>query len=222
LSKVTQDATIIDRSKDHNIDPGLVTFSLDMDDRVDTKYFWWRDRLKTGDILVIPFGSMSVSTVSYRGADMLSTDWQQKLMGLPQMQVSPYMTLNAPVIFGGRQLGWTLVRITHVSPIALAIQADGWLLQNAEIAVATSCVGKVLKLRSDLLLPTKLTCGHENETRTIAGQPDGQGGLVFSIPVPKSGNGNEVILRLTCADAPPSSRDDNRPFLLHLVEASVD
>lgn len=202
--------------------PGLATVSFDQDLQMDRHYYWYRDRLKQGDVLVIPFGNVPIPFVSFRGADIFSSDWQNKLSCLPQVEAVPYAIVSSSAgrLAGNWHLGWALLKVKRVYPVALSIEPDGWLLQDAVIALPGALSGRTLKMQTDMPQP-RILRGSASSPFIAVGAPDHAGGLIFSIPLPHTSHDQNILLHISATDS-PVSKADPRPFLVHLTRTWIE
>jgi hypothetical protein len=214
---------VLRNAPSYNSDPGLATFSLVESSALSSQINWQRSKLKSGDFLVIPFGNVPHTSVVYRGASIFSRPWDEALRAIPQVSAASPVVLDETTtgkLAGGYRLGWILLPVKNVVPVALDVETDGWLLNGAKITLQRKASPQLLTVWFDMLANdvtyTDGTTSHAAKPEKVATRLS-----TIKVPISSSDKPTEVALQLSSATPQKLTKDD-RPVLLHIIKVSLD
>jgi len=226
-------AKIDSRAGDYQDGPGVDVFSYWSDSFIlNTRWMpnvrWHKDRLKAGDILVMPYGDLTPGMSSYRGLALFMQDWRPQLQSLPQIHAKPIFSVEKRIRRAGElanTIGWIALRIERVDPISWPITGDGWLMQGDWIACAASVEGKKLLLDTHLNFPKSIKVTSKIDgvsvVKTIVATKSTNDMMRFEIPIPRAKSGLSRIMLLE-SDDPATATGDPRPLMLHVDRESIE
>ena len=177
--------------------------------REDEPIQWAADNLKIGDILLVPYGTVRLKPLGYRGVDLFIRSWQAVAESMPQLGLEPVFTCETDdscfsALVRGSCVGWAALEVTQAPAFTLPLQHFGWLPNDCRIYFAKDLVGKTLVLNSKGSFLSSIIDNQDRSRISIAGK---KGTFIeFDVPLKAGGAIN------LCAE------DSNfkRPVLLHV------
>ena len=212
--------------------PGMNVFSYWSDSFIlNTRWMpnvrWHKDRLKDGDILVMPYGDLTPGISAYRGLALFVEDWRAQLQHMPQIHAKPIFSVEQRIrrTFGlPYTIGWVALRIDKVDPISWPITGDGWLMHGDWIDCAASIEGQNLLLDTHLNFPrsirTTTTIDGVRVVKTVRATKSTNDMMRFEIPIPRDKSGDSRVMFLE-SDDPATATGDPRPLMLHVDRESI-
>jgi len=204
--------------------PGIDIFAYWSDQHVLHSHHWCQNKLKAGDVLLLPHGNIDRNQTLYRGVSLFVDSGADQMRFMPQVHVAPIFDVATGVrsLASSKPLarfGWTAFKITHIDPLSWPISHDGWLMQNAWILCDRSLIGHKLNVDSRLGFPKSIDVHYGNSVKKIDGVVVCPGVLRFAIPVVATGK--ESAKLVLTSDDPTRGTGDSRPLMLHVDAFSV-
>jgi hypothetical protein len=143
--------------------------------------------INPGDYMVVPWGDLKESRLSFRGKPMFEKGWSDWVRWMGQLDLEPVFQLSRTIWRPGRQsqtIGWICLKVTDSPHVSIGCVDDGWVLDGCEIYTDSSSANKTLSLttsrRSHRLRSLKIDA--DNSSLVIP-EIDRENTSVFNIPL---------------------------------------
>ena len=156
---------------------------------------WTIDNLRTGDILLIPFGDLPPALATYRGTPLFCTDWKANVAFVPQADIKPVFVVTRKITrLGGHPytMGWIGLAINSIPKISWSLSSAGKLFDGAQIFAARQLEGHSLIMTAEMSRPMLIWQHEDGKESPVYVSPINKQLFQIRILLPKTEKGDIV------------------------------
>ncbi|HEY9681637.1 MAG TPA: hypothetical protein V6C86_08650 [Oculatellaceae cyanobacterium] len=147
---------------------------------------WRISPIKSGDLLLVPFGNASHSLLTIRGEPMFEKSWSDWIRWMGQLDLKPVFQFSKRIRNFQKpdyEIGWIALLVGDSPPLSIGCVDDGWVMSGCTLRSDKSLLGSTVMLtsRKSHRLRSLLLKGSRRLIE-VAGSDQG-GDTVFKIPL---------------------------------------
>jgi hypothetical protein len=116
------------------------------------EHHWLAEKIRIGDIILVPYGNVPAHYMFYRGVSLFSTPWEDRVACLPGLKLKEQFRVSALVkrVDGkSMTIGWIALKVEQSPEFSYDLQETGWLANDSPINFGQELQGKILLLQCE-------------------------------------------------------------------------